>query len=242
MAKNKKKRKQYVNPQTRQRIDEAEGDETLVDIVEVKEVAQDFFERNQTTVLAILVGAVLLIGGYLAYKYGYQAPQEKSAAEAIYKAQEQFARDSFALALENPGGGFDGFLDIIDSYGSTKAGNLAKYYAGISYLNLGRYESAIEYLESYSPNDDVTPIMKNGALADAYAETGDLEKAKSLYKKAANAEDNEFLTPYYLFKYAVLCQKLGNNDEAAIAFEKISSEYPDSNEANEAARYAAMLK
>lgn len=241
MARNKSKRKQYVNPQVRSKVDEVEGDETLVDIVEVKEVAQDFFEKNQTLILSLIVGGVLLLGGYLAYKFGYQAPREKTATEAIYKAQEQFARDSFALALENPGGGFEGFLDIIENFSGTKAANTAKYYAGISYLNLGRFDSAIEYLNSYSANDDITPIMKSGALADAYAETGDLDKAVSLYEKAAYAEDNDYLSPYYLFKFAILSKKLGNNDDAAKAFDRIKNDYPNSNEASDAERFGAML-
>ena len=243
MAKNKKKRKQYVNPNAkRSDIDQLEGDETLLDIVEAKEVAQDFFERNQSKILGVIVIGILLFGGYLAYKFGYQAPREKSAMEAIHKAQEQFARDSFALALENPGGGFEGFLDIIENYGGSKAANLSKYYAGVSYLNLGRFEDAISYLESYSANDDITPIMKAGALGDAYAENGDLDKALGLYKKAANMENNDFLTPYYLYKYAILAKKQGQSSEAVAAFERIQKDYPDSNEANEAERYATMLK
>ena len=251
MARDKKKRKQYVNPnQGTGEVNEfgepinGDGDETLVDIVEVKEVAQDFFEKNQSLILGLIVGGVLLLGGYLAYSFGYKAPKEAAAMEAIYKAQEQFAKDSFSLALENPGGGFDGFLDIIDEYGGTKAGNLSKYYAGISYLNLGRYEDAISYLESYSANDDITPMMKAGALGDAYADqkTPDYDKALSLYKSAANAENNEFLTPYYLYKYGILSKVQGNNTEAVTAFERIQNEYPNSNEAGEAERYAAMLK
>jgi len=251
MARNKKKRKQYVNPNTgkdNQGLNEfgepidQDGDETLVDIVEAKEVAQDFFERNQSLVLGLLVGGILLLGAYLAYSFGYKAPREAAAMEAMYKAQEQFSKDSFALALENPGGGFDGFLTISEDYSGTKAGNLAKYYAGVSYLNLGRYEDAISYLESYSANDDITPIMKAGALGDAYAETGNLDKALGLYKTAANAENNEFLTPYYLYKYAILSKKQGGSADALAAFERIQKEYPNSNEAGEAERYAAMLK
>ncbi len=253
MARNKSKRKQYVNPnQGKTNTGEmnefgeyvdADGDETLVDIVEAKEVAQDFFEKNQNMILGLIVGGVLLLGAYLAYSFGYKAPQEAAAMEAIYKAQEQFAQDSFILALENPGGGFEGFLDIIDNYGGTKAGNLSKYYAGISYLNLGRFEDAISYLESYSANDEITPIMKSGALGDAYADqdTPDYDKALGLYKTAANSEDNDFLTPYYLYKYGILAKVQGKDAEAKAAFERIKNEYPESNEAGEAERYATML-
>ncbi len=219
-----------------------ENEELLVDIVEVKETGQDFIERNKMLVIGVVAGLLLLVGGYLVWKYMIQAPKEKQAAAAIYMAENQFAKDSFALALENPGGAFEGFLDIIDNYSGTKTANVAKYYAGISYLNLGRFEDAISYLESFSPSGTITPIMKHGALGDAYSETGDLDKAVSLYKKAASSGDNEFLTPYYLMKLGTLQQRQGNNSAAADAFRKIKEKYPNSSQGSDIDRYLAQVQ
>ena len=220
---------------------ELEGDDTLVDIVEVKDQAQDFFEKNQKLVIGALVGLVLLLGGFLAYKYAYQEPREKAVMEAIQKAQYQFQQDSFALALANPGDGFEGFLDIIDNYSGTKAANLAQYYAGVSYLNLGNYDVAIDYLKKYSANDDITPITKNGALGDAYAELGDMDNAKSSYKKAVSS-DNDFLTPYYLNKLGVIYLNENNSAEAKSVFERIENDYPQAAEARDAKKYIPMLE
>ena len=216
----------------------AKKEETLVDIVEAKESAQDYFERNKVLVLGIVGALVIIIGGYLFYDLLVKTPNENAAKEAMYRAEEQFARDSFALALENPGAGFDGFLDIIDNYPGTSAANLAKYYSGVSYLNLGRFEAAIEYLDDFSPAGDVTPIMKNGALGDAHSELGDLDKALNLYKKAADS-DNEFLTPYYLKKYGLLAERQGDNAAAQEAYTKIKENYPNSLEALDIEKYIA---
>ncbi len=218
-----------------------EDDDTLVDIVEVKEQAQDFFEKHQNLVIGGLAVLLLLIGGYLAYKYAYIEPREADGMEAIYKAEFQFKQDSFALALTNPGEGMEGFLDIIENYSGTKVANLASYYAGISYLNLGQYEAAIDYLNDYSAYDDITPITKYGALGDAYAETGDLDSALENYKKAANS-DNDFLTPYYLNKLGVLNMKQGNNDAALKNYERIEADYPQASEARDAKKYISLLK
>ncbi len=220
---------------------DADVDEEIINIVEVKENAQDFFEKNQTLILSLLVGLVLAIGGYMVYKYMIIAPKEKAAIEAMRQAQTQFARDSFALALENPGGGFEGFLDIIDSYSGTNAGNTAKLYAGLSYLNLGKYESAIEYLDQYSANDNVTPAMKQGALGDAYAEMGDLDKAMSYYKKAVSANGDEFTAPHYMKKLAYLQFKNGNKEEAKNTFQSIVDKYPTALESTEAEKFIARL-
>jgi tetratricopeptide (TPR) repeat protein len=158
------------------------------------------------------------------------------------QAQKQFERDSFAMALTNPGGGFSGFLDIIDNYSGTPAANLSCYYAGISYLNLGKFEVAIDYLKDFSAKGDLMPIMKNGALGDCYAELKNFDKALSYYKSAASAGNNDFLTPYYLKKVALLSQKRGDNATARDNFQKIKDKYATSTEGQEAEKYLIYLE
>ncbi|MEM9547012.1 MAG: tetratricopeptide repeat protein [Bacteroidota bacterium] len=247
MAKNKQYLRQkgqqagYRGNPNENNPNQQDEDDTLVDIVEVKEQAQDFFEKNQYLVIGVLAAILLVIGGYLAYKYAYQEPRETAGMEAMYKAEFQFKQDSFALALTNPGEGMEGFLDIIDNYSGTKSSNLATYYAGISYLNLGQYQAAIDYLNDYSANDDITPITKYGAMGDAYAELNDFDQAIANYKKASNS-DNDFLTPYYLSKLAVLNMKQGNNDDALTNYQRIEDDYPQSAESKDAKKYISLLK
>jgi len=216
---------------------EKKTDETIIDIVEARDNFQDYINKNKGLVGGILGAIVLVIGGYLFYQYGVLAPRERNAVEAITQAQEQFSRDSFALALENPGAGFEGFLDIIDNYGGTATANTAKYYAGVSYLNLGRFEDAAEYLSSVKAKGDILPIMKHGNLGDVYSEQGDFGKAKSSYQKAVSAEENAFLTPYYMNKLAMLNLKEGNAAESQKLFAQIKNDYPDSPVAAEVEKF-----
>lgn len=218
-----------------------EIDDTLIDVVEVRDNAQDYFEKNKGLILGLIAALVFIVGAFIAYKYVYKAPREAEAFQQMYKAENAFAKDSFALALENPGSGYEGFLGIIDSYSGTKAANLSKYYAGISYLNLGRYEDAVSYLKDYSPAGEVTPIMKNGALGDCYSELNELDNAASFYKKAANASGNEFLAPYYMNKLALLYRHMGNKDEARSMFTAIKDKYPGSMEAEKVDKYLSSL-
>jgi TolA-binding protein len=217
-------------------------DDVLIDISQVSGRAEDFFEKYQRQILLIGGGLLLIIGGWLAYKFAYVGPKQKEAVEQMAQAEYQFQRDSFALALANPGGGFPGFSDIVKKYGGTSAGNAALYYAGVSCLNLGQFDAAISYLEDFSPKGQLLPSMKSGALGDAYAEKGDLDKALGLYKKAANAADNDVISPYYLKKVAMLSQKQGDNGAAKGAWEKIKNQYPNSAEAREADKYLISLK
>lgn len=222
-----------------------QADEVLIDVVEVREQTGDFFERNRRYILGGVGVLLLAVLGLFAYNQFYKVPQQKEAVEQMFQAQIQFERDSFQLALLNPGGGYVGFLDIIDSYGGTPAANTAKYYAGVSYLHIGQqknnankeFEAAISYLQDFNAKGDVLPIMKNGALGDAYSELKDFDKAMSFYKKAVSAGDNELLTPYYLKKVGMLSEKNGDTQAALNAYERIKNEYPNSTDARDIEKY-----
>ncbi len=217
-------------------------DEILLDITEVTGQAEDYFEKNQKPILIGAIVFVLIVGGYLAYSNLYLKPRQAGVVEQMAEAEYQFQRDSFGLALANPGGGYPGFADIVKDYSGTNAANAALYYSGISTLNLGQYDAAISYLEEFDAQGELLPIMKQGTLGDAWSEKGELEKGLSHYNDAVSAGDNDLLTPYYLKKVAMLSQKLGNNPDALSAWERIKSDYPSSNEAREASKYITSLK
>jgi tetratricopeptide (TPR) repeat protein len=216
-------------------------EETLVDLVEARESAQDFFERNQKIILGVVGAIVVIAGGIFAYNNFYKAPRQQRAMEAMYQAQVQFERDSFALALENPGGGNEGFLDVIDNYGGTSAANVAQFYAGLSWLHLGQYEAALEHLKKFSPSGEVTPMMKFGAMGDAYSELGDMDKASKNYKKAIKAGDNDFVTAYYLKKLGMLYETQGNAEDARRQYEMIKDQYSDTPSGRDIQKYLARV-
>lgn len=217
-------------------------EDTLVDIVEARDNASDFLEKNQTKIFGGLALAVLIFGGIFAYNQFFKAPAEKTAMEGISQAQFQFDQDSFALALTNPGNGYAGFLDMIDNQGGTKAGNAAKAYAGISYLQLGQYDAAISFMNDFSASGEIAPIIKNGVLGDAYSEKNEFDSALSYYKKAVSAGNNEMLTPYYLNKVGMLSLKQNDMSGSKSAFEKIKNDYPFSAIAKDAEKYLTRLE
>lgn len=221
MAKNKKK----------------QADETLVDIIEIGEQAQDFYQKYQYWILGVVGGLALLIIGWVAFNNFYLKPKQDEAVEQMFQAQTQFERDSFRLALLDPGGGYPGFVQIIEDYPGTKAANTAHYYAGVSYLYLGKYDAALDYLQDFKPKDDIMPAMKWGAMGDAYAELQKMDQAMNFYQKAANAGKTEVIAAYYLKKVGLLHEKNQNFEEAAKAYRTIKEKYPESIDARDIDKY-----
>jgi tetratricopeptide (TPR) repeat protein len=220
-----------------------EGDDTLVDIVEVRDQGLDFFEKYRNTIVYGAIIVALLIAAYFVYQTFVQLPAEKNAMAEMQQAQVQFERDSFNLALANPGNGGLGFIEIVDQYGSTEAGNLASYYAAVSYLNIGQYEAALDYAKSFDANGALLPAMKYGIIGDAQSELGNMDDATSAYRSAIDAAGDNFVTGgYYLNKLGQLLRSQGKNEEALTAFRRLKTDFGQSPEAASADKFISMLE
>lgn len=197
---------------------------------------EQYIEDNQKSLTIIVAAIIVIVGGYLAFERLYVNPMEKEAKAQMFVAEQYFERDSFNLALYGDGVEL-GFLDIIDEYGISNTANLAHYYAGVSFLHLGDYESAIEYLKGFESDDQIIAPLALGAIGDAYSELGEYEEALSYYLKAANKNINEFTSPIYLMKAAQIHEHLGEYKKALTIYERVKKDHPKSNEARYIDKY-----
>ena len=214
--------------------------ENLQEVEHALTTAELYFEKNSKIISIIFGAAVVVALLLLATHRFYSLPREVKAKEQMFVAEQYFEKDSFNLAI-NGDGNYPGFLDIIDDYGSTPAGKLARYYAGISNLHLGKYQEAIDFLEDFKTSDLLVAPVAKGATGDAYCELGNKEKAIKLYMEAAELNPNAFTTPIYYLKAGNLYETLGNKDKALAAYKVIKDKYAESNEGRSIDKYIARL-
>lgn len=199
---------------------------------------EDFVAKNQRIIIGFVGAIALMTVGYLAYQKFVAAPKEEEAANEMFIAQQNFqkaaegvASDSlYKLSLNGSEGKF-GFIKIADEYSGTDAGNLANYYAGIAYLNTGKYTEAIDYLGKFKSEDLVLSAMAKGAIGDAYSQKNQPKEALENYVKAAEANKNDFTTPRFLLKAGKTALALGNKEEALKYFTDIKDNFESSPEA-----------
>jgi len=206
--------------------------------ISIKEVgnvlskAELYIEENQKSLTIIFIVILVIIASYFAFKNFYLLPADKEAQEEMYMAEKYFELDSFRLALEGYEGNL-GFLDIIKEYRLTKTANLACYYAGICYLNLGEYNEAIKYLKKFDSNDKIISTIAIGSMGDAYLELGNKKKAAELFIKASEKNKNNITSPLYLRKAALVYEDLNKKKEALKVYQDIKNKYPRSPFAND---------
>lgn len=183
-------------------------------------------------ILALIVVVVAVI----LYNVMYATPRADKASTALAKGQEYFANEQFDKALNGDGASYAGFVKIADDYSGTDAANLANLYAGLCYANLGKWQDAQKYLEDYSTNGDmlVSPAAVS-ALGNAYAQNGNIDKAVSTLKKAADMADskaddnaNNSLSPIFMLQAGELLESQGNKAEALKVYNDIKKKYVNS--------------
>jgi tetratricopeptide (TPR) repeat protein len=199
-------------------------------------------KKNQQLIVYLLAGGLVAVAGFFGYSELYQKPLEAKAADAMYVAEKYFANDSSELVLKGDGTS-KGVLYIIKEFSGTKAANLAKYYAGMSYYRLKDYNKAIEYLKDFSTNAKQVQAVAYGSIGDAYSELKKNDEAIDYYKKAGtHFPEDEAISSEYLFRAASFLELNGKNDAALEIYKQIKQDYPKSEKGFSIDKYISRLQ
>jgi tetratricopeptide (TPR) repeat protein len=219
------------------------GNELMEDPAALREKiydAEEYIKKKQSLILTVGAVIILIIGGVLGYRY-YTQSQNQIAQAEMFQAVYYFEADSLQRALHGDGSNA-GLLEIADEYGFTKAGNLAKFYIGASYLKLGEFENAIDHLNDFSASDIIVQARAYALLGDAYMELGNYSEAANFYQKAADHRTNQYFSPRYLMLAALAYENAGNIDKARKSYEEIITEFPTSTEFQNARKHKSRIE
>jgi predicted negative regulator of RcsB-dependent stress response len=175
-------------------------------------------EENKDLISKILLVIVIVIGGYFVYNNWFVEPAEQAAFDEIWPAQKLFEQDSVQKAITE-------FEYLSEEHGGTKAGNLSNLYLGIALLQDGKYEEALEALETFDASGKLTPGLKVGLIGDCYSEMNNFNEAVDNYKKAASLLNSKSGSTYFLKKAGLLLEQNSDLQGAVAVYELAMSKY-----------------
>lgn len=198
-------------------------------------------KKNRTVVFGVGGLIVAIILGVIFFRY-WSANQNQEANTELTQAVFYFESDSLSKALNGDGNNY-GFLEIINQFGSTDAGNLANFYAGATYLRLESFDNAVRYLSDFSTGDPILKARAKALIGDAKMELKDYSGAIASYKSAISAsnEDSEIL-PLYVMKLAVAQEENGDKSGAKDSYALIVSKHKKSTYYQDARKHKARLE
>lgn len=198
---------------------------------------QGFFKDNQQNLLIGLgvIAAVILAVFWYNSKVdddNLQATTQLAAVIPFYDSgQYQKAIDG------EPGTNIVGLASIVDNFGSTEQGEVAKMYLANSYYSLGNYQKAKEYYSDYSGKSDLFKASSIAGKAACDEMLGNYSEAAEEYKKASSIVKVETQAASYLLNAGKNYLKSNSEDKAKEAFELIKDEYKNTNAARELDRF-----
>jgi tetratricopeptide (TPR) repeat protein len=184
--------------------------------------ARDFVTENRNLVLGI-GAAVVAVAALVYFYFSGKAADEISATRELRAVQSYIQQDQFKLAISgDPSHGVKGLQAIVDDYGGTNAGNLARLYLGNAYLYTGQYDKAFDAYDDVggSPMIKAAGVSGLGAVYEARKE---FAKAARMYEKSADMYKNDLLDAERCFNAGRDYAMAGDKAKAKEMFDRVKN-------------------
>jgi tetratricopeptide (TPR) repeat protein len=201
-----------------------------------------YFEENKSrllTVAGVLIAVVALVYFYI----NNRIENNRIAGVQLSRVMDIYDQGSYLEAIEGrEGANIVGLKEIVEEYGSTENGELAKIYLANSYNFLGRNDEALEYYEDYSGSNETFRATAFAGQAGIYAYRQEYQKAADLYLKASRVSESNPLNPEYMLNAGINYLDAGDHAEARELFDRIKDDYPTSSAFREVDRYLSQIQ
>jgi len=191
--------------------------------------AMGLLESNRSVVLAAGAVIVVVVAAVVGMNF-YMGQRAQEAVDRMSGAVRAWESGDYRGALDGTDT-FMGLTAVIDQYGSTSSGNLARYYAADAHFQLGEYDEALDLFESYDKDANHLGAAAFAGEAAIHANRGNNDEAGDLYRRAATIFTSDVTTPIYLLKAGQEYELAGEKGDARRVYEQIRDDYPTSPEA-----------
>ncbi len=183
------------------------------------DIKRQFKENKKLRLITFaVIGLIVGILGYILYKQFVYAPANQKANEGYYRGLNLAAKDSVDAAITE----LEPFVKKNDGY---QGGEIAEFTLARQYMSKGDFKKALKLLEGVKLKDTYGPAMALGLQGDCNSELGKYKDAMELYVDAADADENEWTTPTYLFKAAQVAEEIKDFAKAKELYERINQDY-----------------
>lgn len=202
----------------------------------------EFYEKFQTKII-IAVGVLAVIILALVFFSNKMEQDNLEATTQLARVLPIYESGNYQEAIDGRAGtNIVGLKSIVEEYGSTDQGEIAKIYLANANYYLGNIDAALEYYSDYSGGDALFKAAALAGEASCYAANGNKEKAADYYARAAKISDNNAANAEYLLKSGINYIEVGKSEEAKEVLEKIKSDYASTSFVTNANRYLALIK
>lgn len=190
--------------------------------------AMEYYENNKNRVYIIATSVVVVVALVFFY-FNYKAKNNETAGIELSRIKNVYSGGQFQQAISGDSLGMSkGLQYIVDNYGSSENGQIAKVMLANCYYSLRDYNNAEKYFKDYSGSNDIYKAASIAGIAEVYEARNDYANAAKYYLKASQQSKLVSNNDEYMF-YAIKNFSLANDTESLKkTIKELKKEYPKS--------------
>lgn len=202
---------------------------------------QDFYEKYQKQIF-FGVGIIAVIVVAFLYYTNKMKDDNVIATTEMSRIIPIYDSGNYQEAITGkPGTKIVGLKYIVENYGSTEQGEVAKIYLANSYYFLGKYDKAYKIYKDYSGSIKMFEAAALAGIGNCLEIKKDYLEAANHFKDAAFVVKANPLNASYLLQAGIDYLKANRKDEAKLYFKMIKDNYKNSQAARKVNRYLAIM-
>ncbi len=200
-----------------------------------------FYDANKRAISIGLTAIVVAVFAIVIFLKNRSDNNEK-AITALGAIFESYDAGEFQKSVDGiPEKNIQGLKSIVDNYGGSAAGDLARFYLAGAYANLGRYDEALKEFEDYSPSGEFLSVSRLSGIGSCYEAKGMPKEAAASFEKAGTQFPKDVSAAENLNNAARDYGQAGDREKAIELYKRIKKNYPTTAFARDADRFIAQL-
>ena len=200
-----------------------------------------FYETNKRAISIGVTAVVVAVFAVVIFMKNRSDNNEK-AITALGAIFESFDAGEFQKSVDGiPERNIQGLKSIVDNYGGSATGDLARFYLANAYAQLGRYDEALKEFEDYSPSGELLSVSRLSGIGSCYEAKRLLKEAAASFEKAGTQYPKDVSAAENLNNAARDYGQAGEKEKAIDLYKRIKKNYPTTAFARDADRYIAQL-
>ena len=200
-----------------------------------------FYGENKKNIsIAITALAVIVFATVIYFKN--RADNNEKAITQLGGIYQAYDAGQYQAAIDGvPERNIPGLKSIVENYGNSHAGNLARFYLGNAYLYTGRYDDAMKSYEECGSSEEIIAVSRLAGIASCYEAKGNHRDAADYFEKAATKFSKDVNVAENLNNAARNYGQAGEKEKAIELYKRIKKNYPATVFARDADRFIAQL-
>jgi tetratricopeptide (TPR) repeat protein len=204
-----------------------------------KRTQATWYEEHKRIVSIGITALVVIVIAAVVYVRN-RAGNNENAQVQLGAVMQFYDSGQYQLAIDGlPERNIPGLRSIVDNFGSSDGGELARFYLAGALHALDKYAEAYEQFDRFSAPNDMLKMSRLAGMASCKEAEGKHEEAARLYERAAGFQG--VASAECLYNAARAYARAGDKEKALDIFQRLKKNYPTSAYTREADRHIAGL-